>query len=488
MADHRDASRADAPRASRPRGGRPSKSAQDAQRAPRSAMHSKVSPARLAALEAVRLVRERDAFAQDIIAKRIDSSDLEPEDRAFATKLVLGAVSAQGTLDEIVDRALRSPSDVQPDVRDALRLGAYEIVFLDKSPHAAVDQGVELVRSIAPRAAGLANAVLRKIVMLKASFPFGDPARDPEALARLHAFPAWLTRRLVADLGLEDALAFMRASNQPAPLFVAVNAVKTCDEDVLAVFEKAGEGIEPASIGEVSVPGCYLVPDGRSLLVPELRRLLAQGRLLVSDAASQLVASSVLPEIKPGSFLEVGAGRATKTILLQSDACRTYGAQIERYATLDNHEFKTRILLDRVAQYDVRVSEALTGNALNLGAVVGERLFDAVFVDAPCSGLGTLRRHPEIRWRLKPESIASFARTQLALLEEAAGHVARGGMLAYATCTVTNEENSGVVQSFLSSEAGARFKLVPIAGRSCVATRLLAGSSDAHFAVRFIRT
>ena len=184
MADHRDASRADAPRASRPRGGRPSKSAQDAQRAPRSAMHSKVSPARLAALEAVRLVRERDAFAQDIIAKRIDSSDLEPEDRAFATKLVLGAVSAQGTLDEIVDRALRSPSDVQPDVRDALRLGAYEIVFLDKSPHAAVDQGVELVRSIAPRAAGLANAVLRKIVMLKASFPFGAIQKRSRACMR----------------------------------------------------------------------------------------------------------------------------------------------------------------------------------------------------------------------------------------------------------------------------------------------------------------
>lgn len=485
MADRRDTGSGGASRASGPAGRRAPKSAQIA---PRPASRTKASPARLAALDVVRQVRERDAFAQDVIARRIDSSDLGPEDRAFATKLVLGAVSAQGTLDEIVDRALRSPSDVQPDVRDALRLGAYEIVFLGKSPHAAVDQGVELVRSFAPRAAGLANAVLRKIVVLRASFPFGDPARDVEALARLHAFPAWLARKLVAELGFEDAVAFMRASNEPAPLFVAVNAAKARDESVTAAFEKAGEGIEPARVGEGGVPGCYLVPDGRALLVPEVRRLLAQGRLLVSDAASQLVASSVLPKDRPGSFLEIGAGRATKTILLQSDACRAYGAQIERYATLDNHEFKTKILLDRVAQYGVQVSEALTGNALDLGAVVGERRFDVVFVDAPCSGLGTLRRHPEIRWRLKPESVASFARTQLALLEEAAAHVAPGGTLAYATCTVTSEENGGVVKAFLSSAAGAGFELAPIAGRSCVATRLFAGSSDAHFAVRFART
>ena len=149
---------------------------------------SKASPARLAALDVVRAVRERDAFAQDVIGTRIDRSDLSSEDRAFATKLALGVVSATGTLDEIIDRALNAPSDVKPDVRDALRVSTYEIIFLGKTPHAAVDQGVELVRSFAMSASGLANAVLRKIVLMRQAFPFGDPMRDPEALARLHAF------------------------------------------------------------------------------------------------------------------------------------------------------------------------------------------------------------------------------------------------------------------------------------------------------------
>jgi len=194
----------------------------------------------------------------------------------------------------------------------------------------------------------------------------------------------------------------------------------------------------------------------------------------------------VLPERKPSSLLEVGAGRATKTILLQSDATRAYGSQLV-LSTLDNHAFKTRLLLERAERYGAEVAEALTGDALELDAVVGDRAFDEVFIDAPCSGLGTLRRHPEIRWRIKPADIAEFARVQLGMLQSAAPHVALGGTLAYATCTVTREENNGVVKAFLESEAGAGFKLAPVNGRSCVATRLSPGSSDAHFAVRFER-
>ena len=359
---------------------------------------SKASPARLAALDVVRAVRERDAFAQDVIGTRIDRSDLSSEDRAFATKLALGVVSATGTLDEIIDRALNAPSDVKPDVRDALRVSTYEIIFLGKTPHAAVDQGVELVRSFAMSASGLANAVLRKIVLMRQAFPFGDPMRDPEALARLHAFPLWLARKLIVDLGPQEALDFMRASNEQAPLFIAVNAAKTSDEALVKAFDKLDEGLDPVSVDGVSVAGCYRVLDTRALLLPEVKRMFSQGEILVTDAASQLVAASVLPERKPASLLEVGAGRATKTILLQSDATRAYGSQLV-LSTLDNHAFKTRLLLERAERYGAEVAEALTGDALELDAVVGDRAFDEVFIDAPCSGLGTLRRHQAGRHR-----------------------------------------------------------------------------------------
>ena len=158
----------------------------------------KATTARELALAAIHQLRERDAFAQDIIAKTIDISPLSREDRAFATRLVLGVVSTRGTLEDIITGCMDSPDDAAPAVRDALCLSAYEIVFLQKSPHAAVDQGVELVKSVAPRAGGLANAVLRRVVRAKEVFPFGDPRTDIAAYARLHGFPVWLAKRLRA--------------------------------------------------------------------------------------------------------------------------------------------------------------------------------------------------------------------------------------------------------------------------------------------------
>ena len=467
------------------RGGRNDRN--DAAKAPR--RHKcKATPARLAALEVVRTVRERNAFAQDVIATVIDKSTMSVEDRSFATLLALGTVSAQGTLDEIIDRALDTPEDVFRETRDALQISTYEIFFLGKEAHAAVDQGVEMVKSFSPGpAARVANAVLHKIVRLRLEFPFGNPNTDIDALARTQAFPSWMARKLMEEMGPQAAIDFMRASNEQAPLFVGVNACKATDDQVKRAFERAEEVAEPVTLGDGEVPGCLRVPESRALLVPALARLIAQGKILVSDAAAQLVAASVLPEEKPASVLEVGAGRATKTILLQSGAVRKYGTQIEEYVTIDNHAYKTRLLRERAETYGVNVTDAFTGNAIELDNIMPERTFDFIFVDAPCSGLGTLRRHPEIRWRTSEGDIPRFVNTQVELLKAAARHVKPGGSLAYSTCTVTREENAGSIKAFLESEEGAAFKLAPIGNRSSVVTRLAPGSSDAHFAVRFVR-
>ncbi len=142
---------------------------------PREARATRVSPARLAAYEALFAIEKRDAFAQDVIAKTIDESKLSVQDKAFATRLVLGVVSTKGALDLMLDKCLKSPKDVKANVRCALRIPIYEMIYLDKQTHAAVDQGVELIGYIAPKARGLANFVLRKIAQVKPSFPFGDP-------------------------------------------------------------------------------------------------------------------------------------------------------------------------------------------------------------------------------------------------------------------------------------------------------------------------
>ena len=445
------------------------------------------SPARQAALRVTSIVRERDAFAQELIHKYIDSSRMSREDRAFATRLTLGVVSSCGTLDDVINRCLDRVSDINDDVRDALRISTYEIIFLKKEPHAAVSQGVELVKTIAPKASGLANAVLRRIADKAHKFPFGDPRTDIEAFARLHAFPQWLAKRALLDLGPEATRDYLAGSNEPAPLFVAINAAKADESEVVETIVAAHGDPVAVSVNGEDIPGCYCLSEGRVLFDGRVRHMIQTGQLLVSDASSQQIARLVLPEEKPVSLLEVGAGRGTKTVLIQSDAQRRYGSQIDEYVTVDNLEFKTNITAERAEEYGIHVSESITGDATVLDDVVGERAFDVVFIDAPCSGLGTLRRHPEIRWRLNPEKIDEFAKTGLALLKSASTHVTPGGSIVFSTCTITRAENIDVVKAFLASDEGASFALAPIGGAPCFNPALKPGSPDAHFAVRLVK-
>ncbi|MGI6105635.1 MAG: transcription antitermination factor NusB [Raoultibacter sp.] len=448
--------------------------------------HTRETSARRAALLVGQIVRTRRAFTQEVISKHIDSSELATEERAFATRLALGVTTTCGTLDDIINRCLRAPSDINPDVRDALRISCYEIIFLGKDAHAAVDQGVELAKSVTPKVSGLANVVLRGVLKLRESFPFGDINTDDAALARYFAFPEWLTKRLIADLGREKAILFMKASNEPAPLFLAVNNLKLSDDQVLSVLRENAVLARKVSPPGLNLEGCLRLQDSRALQIPAVKELFAQGAILVSDAASQAIASLMTPEVFPKSYLEIGAGRGTKTILLQSTASRRFGKQMP-LSVLDNHEFKVKLLKQRMKEYDVAIEKAYLADARDMQDSLGDASFENIFIDAPCSGLGTLRRHPEIRWRLEPESITSLAETGLNMLVEASRHVAVGGILGYATCTVLKEENSELIYKFLQTEIGQRFVLQPIQGSASFSTSLSPGSSDAHFAVRIKR-
>lgn len=448
---------------------------------------SKASRARLLAYECVREIRIRKAFAHEMIEKLIDSSRMEAADKAFAAKLVLGVVSMRGSLDSILDRALNTPEDVNAELRDALVISVYEIVYLQKSPHAAVDQGVELARAVAPAAAGLANSVLRKVVALKAAFPFGDPRTDIDAYALLHGFPAWLVKELIADLGAEAAHAFLVASNTAAPLYVAVNDVRDQAGEVYETLVRAKADPQPVLVDGSLVPGCYQVAKHAVLNDGRIKRLVNNGCMLVSDAAAQAVSNLVASDAQPTTFLEIGAGRGTKTIMLQSGMFRLRGKQAPGFVCIDNIERKVRLLEERAVKYGIQVEEAFAANAQKLAeaGVIAGRMFDTIFIDAPCTGLGTLRRHPEIRWRITDEAISEYAKQGVQFMKSAAPFVAAGGMLTFSTCTVTKRENEDAVQAFLESEEGASFTLENVSadGRSkpFFKTQLTTGGSDAHF-------
>ncbi len=440
--------------------------------------HSKLSPARIAACTIGREVRERDAFVSEVIPGVLAQMDgISQEDSAFATKIARGVTATVGTLDEFIDRNLNSPDDIQADVRDALRVSAYELLFLDKADYAAVDQGVELVCSIAPRAGALANAVLRKMAKSAKSFPFGRPTLSLAVLARSQAFPLWLAKRLMNEMGLEKATAFMRACNTDAPVYIAVNALKAQDGDIIEAFDQAGSLLTPVE----DVPSCYLVHNARVIAKPEIRALFERGEVLVSDASAQAIAALACPDHDVDAFLEIGSGRGTKTILLQSNAVRSFGRAIPM-VSVDNHGFKTDLLSKRVQTYGIETVRPIKADGSKLSQIMPEARFDAVLLDAPCSGVGTLRRHPEIRWRLTESQVSEMASTQLDLLLEAAKMVKPSGALTYATCTVFKEENEQVVERFLKTKLGESFEL-----EKEISPTLTEKGPDAHFAAKFKR-
>lgn len=379
---------------------------------PRGGSSTKVTPARLLALELTRERREREAYLRELVDSHRDSSGLPPEEFAFAQVLAFGVTMCEGSLDFFIDRNLNSPSDVRPKVRDALRISAYEMLFLKKPAHVVVDQGVELVRAVARKAAGLGNAVLRKMSRDAVGFPWGDPAGDIDALARLYGVPSWLAGALCREYGRPGASRMLAACLEPAPTYLVENP--------------------------------YL-----------------PGQEFASDLSAQAVAGLV-PLVEGGAVLEVGAGRGTKTMLLQARALDELG-HATRIHTVDLHAFKREILEKRLAQGRVPGVTAHVGDGRRLDEIEGlPASFETVFVDAPCSGTGTLRRHPEIRWRMGPGDVEDLAGLQLQLLEGAAPRVKPGGTLVYATCSVLSRENRENVENFLKTDIGASFEPVPV--------------------------
>lgn len=452
--------------------------------------NSRVTESRFLAYQCLDIIRKRDAFAHDIIRANIDDSKLSAHDKAFAAKLVLGVIDYRGTLDFVLDRCMNSTNDVKPNVRDALRISTYELLYLDKASYAAVDQGVELVAAIAPRARKLANAILRKVSKSAEHFPFGDPKKDIRSYALLNGFPLWLVKKLFVELEPKPANDFIVASNEDAPIYVAVNALFENDEDVER-FIKRHDLKEVAINGEI-IGGCYLSTDRKIVGEKSFTRLVDEGKMLISDASaqaiSQIIATSITKlsaerniSIDDFKFLELCSGRGTKTLLIQSDIFRTTNHQLRNYKALDNVTFKKNLLLKRAKQYGIDVLEALEGDATDLSRSFNTETFDAVFIDSPCSGLGTLRRHPEIRWRIKQEAICDFAALDLKILKSAANHVNVGGFLIYATCTVTHEENDQAIYSFLNSDEGKNFKIEKLGESDFFFNKLVSKGPDSHF-------
>ena len=422
--------------------------------------NTKLSPARRVTLSVLDEARRRDAYVRDLLDASAGVSALDVRDAGLARRLALGVTAAQGCLDELLDCFLAKPKKVAPRVRIALRITAFELLYLGTAAEVAVSQGVELARVAMPSAAGLANAVLRKVAAESASFFAAEDMPESErrltAAARCAGLPLWLACEIEASRGAEAAASLFAAELDPAP----VAAFAGTSPEAITSFVSVQDGLAAQVAPH---PGFVFPVDVRE---ERIRRLLASGAVVIADERAQLIASAAT---RSGSCLEIGAGRGTKTYIMTSQAVRAaYG---HSHIALDLYEGKCRQNLERLRKAGISDVRAVAGDACDLDtalapldAEAGERrLFDTVFVDAPCSGTGTMRRHPEIPWRLTLQDVnLNLPQLQLAMLQQAAMRVAPSGELLYATCSVLKQENEAVIDAFLASQQGMHFTLAPV--------------------------
>jgi 16S rRNA (cytosine967-C5)-methyltransferase len=410
---------------------------------------------RLLALRVLERVARTGAYADVLLHSTLARSNLSAPDRAFATELVYGTLRWQGRLDFHLTRCLDQPLDkLEPLVASALRLGAYQIIFAAVPNMAAVDESVRCVRAAGwERATGLINAVLRRLAREHAEMQLPRLEDDPIGhLMHGLSMPMWLAGRLIELFGAEDAARFAKASNEPPPLVIRANPRHGGVDELLPELVTRF----PAAVAcRYARDGIVLGRRGNASQDPAF----ADGRFTIQDEGSQLVVDLLDP--KPGErALDVCAAPGGKaTALAERVGSRGSVLALDRNRSrLDLVRRATRRLgLTRLRCLERDASEPLAG--IDPGGP-----FDRVLADVPCSGLGTLRRNPDARWRIQPEDPEELSKIQLAILREAAQMLRPGGALVYSTCTLLPEENEGVVDTFLGEFPGfarAGFESLP---------------------------
>lgn len=398
------------------------------------------SPARHRAYDILLRVETEGAYAAPLIAAPGDS-ELSREDRALAHEIVLGVLRLRASLDYFIERYSERPiKRLDAPVLIALRMGLYQLRNLARIPRsAAVNESVKLVkRSGIASAAGLVNAVLRKAARHPEDNP-GDGIADPLSRASVElSHPRWMLERWQASLGGDEARRFALANNTPSATAFRVNTIRASIDEVLSDLNSKGATVRASQLA----PGAFVVESGSARFVNEAARL---GLVYIQDEASQLV--SILLEPRGGHRV--------------LDMCAAPGSKTSHIAALtkdeawiiasDLHSHRLRVLAAACERLGINSIDSVAADATQpLPFIESAQTFDRVLLDAPCSGTGTLRSNPEIKWRLTFEDIARLSELQLNLLERGAAAVAQAGRLVYSTCSIEREENEGVVSRFLA--------------------------------------
>jgi 16S rRNA (cytosine967-C5)-methyltransferase len=412
----------------------------------------RVSSARQVAATVLRRVEEEGAYADRALAGEATRAGLDPRERAFATRLAYGAIQRRRTLDHVIATFARRPVEqLDPAVRDALRLGCLQLLYLGGvAPHAAVDQAVEQAKAAGGPGFKLVNAVLRAVQREGPALIEALTDATPHDAALRHSVPDWIAELWWEALGLDDARALLATVNEPAESSLRVNALVATRAEALA--ELATRDVHARAAPDL--------PEAILLDAPfdaPNDPLWARGALLAQSRAAMHAARLLAPE--PGmrvlDLCAAPGGKATHLAALIEDDGEV--------VAVERHPGRAEALARTCARLHASCVRVEPGDAARPRE---DAPFDAVLVDPPCTGLGTLQGRPDLRWRARPEAIPELAELQGRILAAGAAALRPGGALVYATCTISPRENEDVVEAFLGADGrfaldGAPRRLLP---------------------------
>lgn len=386
--------------------------------------------------------RKEGAWSDVYLRKTAPRAELSPRDLALAAQLSYGVLQNRLLLDFWISRFSSVPlKKLEPQVLDILRLGFFQLAMLDRVPQsAAVNESVKLARRHSnPRAAGLVNAVLRAAAGRKDALPL--PPREPREtyLSVLYSHPLWYVREMLPVLGPEETEALLGADNAPAPLWIQANSLKASPEEVAARLEGEGVSAEP----HPWLSGCMKLSGAGGL-----ERLSAwrEGLFQIQDPASRLAVLAAAPE--PGFRVIDGCAAPGGKSFAAAMEMKNRGSIL----SCDIYPAKLEAIREGAGRLGISVLEtALLDASKPEPSLVGSA--DLVLSDVPCSGMGVIRKKPDIRYK-DPDSLKTLPSLQLAILRNLSAYVKPGSVLLYSTCTLRREENEAVVRAFLDEAPG----------------------------------
>lgn len=407
--------------------------------------------AREIALRVLLDVSQKDAYANIALARELTKHTVTEQDRRFLTELVYGVVKTAPTLDWMIQKYVtRAKKSIAPAIWTILQMGFYQLRFMDKvPPSAACNESVNLAKKYGHQGTvKFVNAVLRASIRTPEKIVYPDQDKNLARWMSLTYFhPEWLVKRWIARYGKDGADKLCRMNNEPPALSLRTNTLKTTRDKLCAYLTQ--EGIEH-TVSDWTEEGILCIGH------PSLNTFapLQSGECQVQDESSMVVAHAVAP--KAGDLVidtcAAPGGKSTHMAQLMKNQ--------GKILSFDIHEHKLAKIGENAARLGITIIETTAKDALTLPGEWKDKA-DCVLVDAPCSGLGVLRRKPDSRWRKSEELLTELPKLQLAILSQASECVKAGGTLVYSTCTIEPEENQEVVEAFLQDHTDFVLEEIP---------------------------